>query len=296
MQYTSHESYIAPARARPQLWRLVAGFILAAGIVFLWVIALFGTVSLVAGMDGGPAWLDRMTRADTPTSTLLVIATLWGLAFGAMAVTPLLHKRSAWTLFGPWRRMRRHFLLATLACGGVLALSAIIPFGYTPVPNLDLGLWLNFLPLSLVIILGQSGAEELFFRGYLQQQLAARFASPLAWMVLPSALFAMAHYDPASSPTVSWLVVAATGLFGLCAADLTARTGSIGAAWGFHFANNVVAILILSLDGTLSGLSLYVTPFGPEAADTLGPLLLRDMATTLVIWGAIRLAIARLGR
>lgn len=296
MQYTSHESYIAPARARPQLWRLVAGFILAAGIGFLWVIALFGTVFLVAGMDGGPAWLDRMTRADTPTSTLLVIATLWGLAFGAMAVTPLLHKRSAWTLFGPWRRMRRHFLLATLACGGVLALSAIIPFGYTPVPNLDLGLWLNFLPLSLVIILGQSGAEELFFRGYLQQQLAARFASPLAWMVLPSALFAMAHYDPASSPTVSWLVVAATGLFGLCAADLTARTGSIGAAWGFHFANNVVAILILSLDGTLSGLSLYVTPFGPEAADTLGPLLLRDMATTLVIWGAIRLAIARLGR
>jgi len=296
MQYTSHESYIAPARARPQLWRLVAGFILAAGIGFLWVIALFGTVFLVAGMDGGPAWLDRMTRADTPTSTLLVIATLWGLAFGAMAVTPLLHKRSAWTLFGPWRRMRRHFLLATLACGGVLALSAIIPFGYTPVPNLDLGLWLNFLPLSLVIILGQSGAEELFFRGYLQQQLAARFASPLAWMVLPSALFAMAHYDPASSPTVSWLVVAATGLFGLCAADLTARTGSIGAAWGFHFANNVVAILILSLDGTLSGLSLYVTPFGPEAADTLGPLLLRDMVTTLVIWGAIRLAIARLGR
>ena len=296
MQYTSHESYIAPARARPQLWRLVVGFILAAGIGFLWVIALFGTVFLVAGMDGGPAWLDRMTRADTPTSTLLVIATLWGLAFGAIAVTPLLHKRSAWTLFGPWRRMRRHFLLATLACGGVLALSAIIPFGYTPVPNLDLGLWLNFLPLSLVIILGQSGAEELFFRGYLQQQLAARFASPLAWMVLPSALFAMAHYDPASSPTVSWLVVAATGLFGLCAADLTARTGSIGAAWGFHFANNVVAILILSLDGTLSGLSLYVTPFGPEAADTLGPLLLRDMATTLVIWGAIRLAIARLGR
>ena len=296
MQYTSHESYIAPARARPQLWRLVVGFILAAGIGFLWVIALFGTVFLVAGMDGGPAWLDRMTRADTPTSTLLVIATLWGLAFGAIAVTPLLHKRSAWTLFGPWRRMRRHFLLATLACGGVLALSAIIPFGYTPVPNLDLGLWLNFLPLSLVIILGQSGAEELFFRGYLQQQLAARFASPLAWMVLPSALFAMAHYDPASSPTAAWLVVAATGLFGLCAADLTARTGSIGAAWGFHFANNVVAILILSLDGTLSGLSLYVTPFGPEAADTLGPLLLRDMATTLVIWGAIRLAIARLGR
>lgn len=293
MTYQAHEAYVAPARLRPQAWRLCLGFLLACMVGILWVIALFAAVYLVAGTQGGPAWLDRMTRADTPTSALLVIATLWGLALGAFLVAPLVHKRSAWTLFGPRRALRRHFVLAALACAAVIAASALIPFGYEPQANLDIGLWLNFLPLALVVILGQTGAEELFFRGYLQQQLAARFRSPLVWMLVPSLLFGLAHFDPANDPRLSWLVVAATGLFGLCAADLTARTGSIGAAWGFHFANNVVAILILSLDGTLSGLALWVTPFGPEATETLIPLLLRDMATTVVIWWVIRTALAR---
>lgn len=296
MIYEAHTAYVAPARPRSGIGWLLLGIVLACAICVLWVISLFGTVFLAAGVEGGQAWIERMTRADSPTSTLLVIATLWGLAFGVLAVTPLVHRRSASTLFGPRRRMWRHFLIATLVCGGVLAASAIIPFGYDPVPGLDLSLWLNFLPLSLLVILGQTGAEELFFRGYLQQQLAARFNTPLVWMGLPSILFGLGHLDLSNGPVLAWLTVAATGLFGLCAADLTARTGSIGAAWGFHFANNVAAILIVSLSGTLSGLALYVTPFGPADTDILLPLLLRDMATTVVIWAAIRFALAKTGR
>jgi membrane protease YdiL (CAAX protease family) len=115
-------------------------------------------------------------------------------------------------------------------------------------------------------------------------------------MGLPSILFGLAHLDLSNGPLLAWLVVAATGLFGLCAADLTARTGNIGAAWGFHFANNVVAILVVSLSGTLSGLALYVTPFGPAETETLVPLLLRDMATTVAIWAAIRFVLAKTGR
>ncbi len=296
MTYTAHDAYVAPARARPQLWRLLLGFLFASAIATLWVIGLFVLVYLAAGIEGGPAWIERMTRADSPTSALLVIGTLWGLALGAMAAARLLHRRSVWTLFGPHRRLRRQFLLAVVICGGILAASALIPFGYDPVPNLDLVLWLSFLPLALVVVLGQTLAEELFFRAYLQQQLAARFRSPLIWMLLPSILFGMAHYDPSNGPLLSWLTVAATGLFGLCAADLTARTGTIGAAWGFHFANNVAAILVVALSGSLSGLALYTTPFSPSEADILAPLLLRDMATTVVIWAAIRWLVAKTGR
>lgn len=293
MQYTAHDRFIAPARARPQIWRLVLGFLLTCAFAVVWVIGLFALVYLVAGVDGGPDWIGRMTRADTPTSALLVIATLWGLAIGAMVTTPLLHGRSAWTLFGPWRPMQRQFLLAMLVAALLMAVSALIPYGFEAIPNIDLALWLSFLPLSMVIILGQSGAEELFFRGYLQQQLAARFASPLVWMVLPSILFGMAHFDPSNGPLVAWLIVAATGLFGLLAADLTAHTGTIGAAWGFHFANNIAAILVLGMDGALSGLALYTAPIGPTDTEAFIPLLLRDMATTVVIWAAIRWALTR---
>lgn len=293
MLYPAHDGFVAPARLRPQLWRLCLGFLLTCGIAILWVIALFALVYLMAGIEGGPEWIERMTRADTPTSTLLVIATLWGLALGAMVATPLLHKRSAWTLFGPSPRMWRHFLLGTVVCGGLIAASFLIPYGFEARPGLDLGLWLSFLPLSLVIILGQTGAEEIFFRGYLQQQLAARFATPIVWMGLPSILFGFAHYDPSNGPLISWLIVAATGLFGLLAADLTARTGTIGAAWGFHFANNIAAILVVSMDGALSGLALYTAPIGPTEAEAFTPLLLRDMATTVVIWASIRAILSR---
>ncbi len=40
------------------------------------------------------------------------------------------------------------------------------------------------LPLGMTILIGYW--EELVFRGYLQSQLAARFRSPLVWIVLPS--------------------------------------------------------------------------------------------------------------
>ncbi|MEM6897080.1 MAG: hypothetical protein AAF576_06845, partial [Pseudomonadota bacterium] len=71
-------------------------------------------------------------------------------------------------------------------------------------------------------------------------------------------------------------------LFALISADVTARTGSIGAAWGLHFVNNVQALLIISVLGPLSGLSLGtlgVTAASPEvlplfAADALGLILI----------------------
>ncbi len=293
MTTPAHDAFIAPARAYPQLWRLFLGVVVTAVVFVVWFIVVMGIIYLFAGNVGGPQWIVMLTHAETPTSALLVLSTLLGLAFGAMVAAVLLHRRSPVTLFGNRSQIVRHFAIATGACAVILAASSLIPFGYQPLPGLDLRLWLSFLPLALVAILGQTGAEELFFRGYLQQQLGARFKSPLIWMVLPSALFGMAHFNPSDGTLNAWLVAGAAGLFGLCAADLTARTGSIGAAWGFHFANNVAAILVVALNGNLSGLALYVTPFGPDAVEILQPLILRDMATTVVIYAAIRFVLAR---
>lgn len=290
---TRSEAFIAPARERPGLWRLFFGFALALLVLVIWVVVLFGALFLAAGLDGGPEWLNRMTQANTPTSALLVIAMLWGLGFGAMVAARALHARSGWTLYGPFRRMRRDFVKAAVVCFAIIGASLVIPFDYTPRAHLDLGLWLSFLPLALLVVLGQTLAEELFFRGYLQQQLMARTNSLFVGLVLPSILFGLAHYDGSAEPRITWLIVAATGVFGLCAADLTHRSGTIGAAWGFHFANNVVAILILSLDGSITGLALYLTPFDTSATDILAPLLMRDMGVTLAIWLALRWALAR---
>lgn len=125
-------------------------------------------------------------------------------SFGLMlvvvgCVVVVLHHRSPLTLLGPLGDFAVQMRLVVVAVVVLnVALWVLPPWGMDPPmqPQLPLGRWLTLLPLSLLAILVQVSAEELLFRGYLQQQLAARFASPLVWMVVPSALFALGHYSP----------------------------------------------------------------------------------------------------
>ena len=99
-------------------------------------------------------------------------------------------------------------------------------------------------------------AEELLFRGYLTQALAARFRSPLAWALVPSLAFGALHWDGAAYGADAWLAVAAATAVGLALADVTARTGNLSAAIGLHFANNVAALLVVAMPGPTAALAL----------------------------------------
>lgn len=293
MQYPAHAEFVAPARLRPALWRLALGLILVLAIYAIGIAAIFGILIAVSGLDGANAWMQRMAVADTPTATLLVLATFIGMALGPMLAAKLLHRRPMMSLFGPRIRLLRHFAIAALICAVLNGLTTLIPSTIVPSANLDLAIWASLLPLALVGIMVQTGAEELLFRGYIQSQLAARFSSPLVWMVMPSALFAVLHFQPGVMGDNAWIVVAAVFLFALCAADLTARTGTIGAAWGFHFANNTAAILFLALEGPLSGLALYTVPMASIPPADLRPMLLWGMVVTVAIWIVIRVTLRR---
>ncbi len=107
--------------------------------------------------------------------------------------------------------------------------------------------------------------------------------------MLPSVLFGLLHYDAAMGPA-AWHIVLATLIFGLIAADLTAATGSLAAAWGLHFANNASALLLLATEGTLPGLALYRTPY---AASEAGGLVVWDVVVLLIGWGLARRAFLR---
>ena len=289
-------AYVAPARVYPQLWRLALGMALIAGVYFLWIAVLGGLLWLATGGGAGlNLRLQTIGQGADPWSLLLLLSTFLGMALGAWAAARLLHRRGWRILFGRPAVVLRDFVLGVavmlLVGGGVSLL--FLPF----VPALEMAtplpVWLAFLPLALLGIALQTGAEELVFRGYLQQQLAARFATPLGWMVLPSLLFGLAHFAPAEMGENAWLVVATTGLFGLIAADLTARTGALGLAWGLHFTNNCLAILVVSAMGGLDGLALFQLPEGAAHALVLRPLLLADMALMGVVWAACRLWLRR---
>jgi membrane protease YdiL (CAAX protease family) len=126
------------------------------------------------------------------------------------------------------------------------------------------------------------------FRGYLLQQLGARWRSAWVWMVLPAALFGALHYDPASfGPNAIWLAVWAFA-FGCLAADLTARTGNIGAALALHLVNNFASMFFVGFYGNLDGLALYTIVINARDFATLAPWLAIDALTIFIGWLMIR--------
>ncbi len=294
MSYSAHSDFVAPAKTHPALWRLVVGLIVAAAIYLGAIIGIVALVNLLASPEQSTRWLAQMQAGQGPIGALLMLSTFPAMALGAVAAAALLHRRGPLTLFGPWQIAIEHFktgfstaMIIILVVTGLFAL--IVPLD----PGMGTRPWVALLPVVVIALFVQTGAEELLFRGYIQQQLAARFSNPWVWMVLPSVLFGALHFDPSNIGPAALLMVAAATMFGLFAADLTARTGTIGAAWGFHLANNAAAFLLVSLPDNLGGLSLYTTRFGMADTAFVIPAILLDIATTVGIWFAIRWALGR---
>lgn len=287
------DRYIAPARAYPQLWRLVLGLAIVAAVYFGWLAMLGGLLWVLDGLAGLERRLGGIGAGNDPVAVLLLLTTFLGMGAGAWAAARLLHRRGLRSLTGRPAVVLRDFVLGAgvmVVLAGV-ATAAVLPLLPPLLPATPVGIWLQFLPLALVGLLVQTGAEEVLFRGYLMQQLAARFRHPLVWMGLPALLFGLAHMSPDQTGLTAGLVVAATGLFGLIAADLTVRTGALGLAWGIHFVNNVFALLIISSMGGLGGLALFRLPPGGEWL--LPALLVADMVLLAMVWGVCRLWLNR---
>ena len=282
------EEYIAPAKNIKGGWVFTVGLILLFLLYFEFTFVillisawLFGVATFV---DLG-SWLrDAMGQFesfDTPQSMITVLFTFVGMFAAVLLTVRLVHDRGLQSLIGTGR-VFQNFLIATCVLAVISMCAVFYNFSTSPgEPNLPISNWLRWLPLGLVLLLIQVTAEELIFRGYLLQELAIRFKNRLIWFCLPSIIFAMGHYDPQTHGANAWIIVLATGLFGVFLADITVRTGNLGAAIGMHFANNFFAMFVFSLDGTLTGLSLYVTPFTAADTEIVRKLLYLDIATVI---------------
>ncbi|KPD13311.1 CPBP family intramembrane glutamic endopeptidase [Phaeobacter sp. 11ANDIMAR09] len=290
--YPAHEALVAPGRSRPEVWRLLLGLgvivLVSYGLNLVTFLGLLRITSL--------EWLIALEQGRTPLALLILLATFGFLTLGVALAARLLQNRSLLSLIGRPGLMLQQFILCGLAGLAVFATLFLLPpydFGVPLVANLSWPVWLGLLPLSLLAVLVQVSAEELVFRGYLQQGLAARFQSPLIWLGLPAALFGAAHYMPQVAGDNALLICLWAMGFGLLMADLTARAGTMGPAIAVHFANNFVALLIFGSPSSLHGLALYLLPYEMSDVAAMRPWLIVDCATMLVLWLAARLAIRR---
>ncbi|TNF21829.1 MAG: CPBP family intramembrane metalloprotease [Rhodobacteraceae bacterium] len=283
--YDPQQSLSAPARATAELWRTGAGTVLG---LALYLTLAQGAIAVILTL------VPAAGQAGTAAHGLVRLASVGLLAAAVAIAVVALHSRAPRTLLGDPAQALRDFRRVLGPMALLLALTGALQVLLTDSPALpmrDIGSWLVLLPFGLAAVLIQAGSEEIVFRGYLQQQLAARFAWPPLWLGLPSALFAAVHHAPAIYGDNALAIVLWAGVFGVAMGDLTARSGTPGAAIAVHFAMNAWSILAVALPGPLVGLALYVLPFGASDEAAIRALLPLEFAHIALGWLTARLAL-----
>ncbi|WP_371169559.1 CPBP family intramembrane glutamic endopeptidase [Aliiroseovarius sp. 2305UL8-7] len=274
-----------PAKPRNQIWRTIVGLILIHAVFLAATFAIFMAGAAVLGSTP-----ERILGASNPGETAVFFLTFLGYHLGLWITLRILHKRGYQSLFGPTLRVSwRHFkqgLMIALVIGVVAVLIDLVGGLFLPAnaaveieQNLSFGTWLVILLPALGLILMQIFAEELVFRGYLLQQLRARFRSVWLWAIIPSFIFGVLHFDPYTYGINAVFYVTHTTVAGIVLAIVTLRTGNIGAAAGLHFANNAM-LLLVGAKGTLDGFSLFLSDLDPKST-TMGWSIL--LQTGLVV-------------
>lgn len=300
-RYAPHAGFTAPARTTPELPRLLLGILL---IETLYAAGMSLTDASLALLP--PDWSDGYYDGTTRLGLIVQLFSFVLLAGAVILTAQLMNKRGVISLWGRGPESLRQMRLVTIAVLALFLATELLP-PYWSTDGMEvagLGSWVALLPVSVAALTMQIGAEELFYRGYVQQQIAARFDSPWIWLTVPNLLFAYAHWDADAALTESTQYVVWAFLFGVAASDLTARTGSLGAACGFHLANNIYAFMFFGdANANDRGLALFlfrsngsvdpvdVAEFVPDT--WLSPAFVYELSLVLLMWLAARLVLRR---
>ena len=295
-RYAAHARFIAPAQGTPGLRPVILGFIIIESLFEIGQQALGLTLRVL-----NPALAETVQRGDTPLGLLINLSAFAWLAICLALVLRLVHGRDLKSLIGPIPQLAPQFR-ATLRYVALLFLASEALFGGFALPAdatvRPLGTWFVLLAPALAALLLQTGAEELFYRGYLQQRIAVLMPHPAAWLILPNIAFALAHWSVAAPEIDNAAYIIWAFCFGLAASDLTARAGTLAPAIAMHLANNAYAFLFFAERGAPdSGLALALFAPAPHPLPPPEGLLATGLPGELIIlaltWVAARLAIAR---
>ena len=264
---------------RPSLWRWIFGTFI---ILFSWLI--LGSLLTIILAEFFGLDLEALTGVDDASLATVRTYAPWQAAsavlvsFIPLLAAPILLHR--FLLRGKvkelFTRSKRNFA-GEVRLGALVMLLLILG---TSLPDFimnnsdykysfELSKFLPYLLVALLLIPMQTTAEEVFYRGWIQQRLE-NGKRPI-WVIstLGGLLFALPHLaNPEVSGNIA-LPIIGYGSTGFMLTWVTMRDKSMGLAIGAHAANNIAAgLLVSSVDSALPSASLFVTPevsWGPAA-------------------------------
>jgi membrane protease YdiL (CAAX protease family) len=135
--------------------------------------------------------------------------------------------------------------------------------------SFDAARFFPYLLVAFTLIPLQTTAEEVFYRGWIQQRLENGRRSIYLVSFIGGVLFALPHLGNPEVRGNLLLPILGYGSTGFMLTWVTMRDQSMGLAVGAHAANNILAGLIVSsTDSALPSASIWVTPeiqWGPAA-------------------------------
>jgi membrane protease YdiL (CAAX protease family) len=246
------QNYLELARqGKNEAWRSVLAVLL---MLIAWQVlgAMPSALLLVWMAFHGQLQAGSMSAVLQGMNTLagfiaLMLASVFFLA-GIYLSMQFIHRRPLRTLVTPdrsldWGRLFQGFVVwFGLVALMSLAEALIYPGRY--VWTLNMARFFPFLFLALIFIPIQTSAEELFFRGYVLQEIGLHWKNIWVLSTISGLLFGLPHLlNPEASVNYPLL-----GLyyftFGFCLAFITLRDGKLELALGAHAANNLFSVII----------------------------------------------------
>lgn len=241
-----------------QWWKylviLLAGFL---GGQILGAIPLMVVVAIKVTQAGSPGFkaediadLSKFGISSNVSLVLMLLPFVTSLIITVLLFKPL-HKRTVVEVINGTRSFRWQRFFFSFSIWGLLLLAIFgIEYFRNPANYTFRFNTATFIPLaiiSLVMIPLQTTYEELLFRGYLTQGVAAWTRSRWMAILIPGILFGLIHIaNPEISEYGLLLTLPQYILFGIVFGMITVLDDGIEATMGAHAINNIFACIVLT--------------------------------------------------
>lgn len=272
-------------RGKPGFFRYLAGALLALAISLF-----FGQIFSVVG---------ALLIASQSVAAAIVKTTFFGFIVSLLLIPlipALLNQRPWWSIAMPARKIE----LTDLAAGAgtaIVTMLALNLVGYLIEPGayhfqgLDPGSWIPMLLIAAVAFFVQASTEEMVYRGYLAQFVAAFTHSPLLILGIPAFAFSLPHFGNVAGAS-GFLGLLPYIVMGLTYGVIAWRSGSLWMGAGVHLANNWFVTMFV---GTAAEKVPKVSLFTTHASTSAPALVIGVVVQGLVVIGLAEIVMRRRG-
>jgi len=294
MAHPMLDDFLRPQGGENGFWRWFGGMAL---ILFFWMILggiplavgyiLLSDKSVLDALSDNAALFEFMA---TPLGFLLTMSSFLFFALGIYISQKGILDRPFCAIITAhkgirWRKIFGGMLGCTIAFGGYYGVSYMLDpsafeFNFNPAT-----FWV-FLSIALVLTFIQSGTEELFFRGYLNQWVGHYLSSPWFIFVISSSLFAVFHLVNPGAMDAPVFYLLSLFAMGMAMSILLYFEGGLESAIGFHTANNLCIFTLVGYraDGLPAQSVFLIESAEPSLLSTLGQVAYILTAVSLILF------------